>query len=125
MCKIPTRVRLLLLCRRSTLQMYGFAEADNPYDVYVMSSLLKWLEQLAPVSQARLDRLNKDELLGALQEVFITRQGFGAQTLQVRYAMSHASITTTSSSSSIVKLPTKVDGSMAMYLECMFTLARQ
>jgi hypothetical protein len=63
--------------------MYGFAEPNNPYDVYVMSSLLKWLEQLAPVSQGRLDRLNKEGLLGALQEVVITRQGFGAQTLQV------------------------------------------
>jgi hypothetical protein len=63
--------------------MYGFAEPNNPYDVYVMSSLLKWLEQLSPVSQGRLDRLNKEGLLGALQEVVITRQGFGAQTLQV------------------------------------------
>ncbi|WIA22825.1 hypothetical protein OEZ86_009775 [Tetradesmus obliquus] len=72
----------------SLMQMYGFAEPDNPYDVYVMSSLLKWLEQLSPVSQARLDRLNREGLLGALQEVVVTRQGFGAQTLQaLRYLL--------------------------------------
>lgn len=72
----------------SLMQMYGFAEPDNPYDVYVMTSLLKWLEQLQPACQARLDRLNKDGLLHALQEVAITRQGFGAQTLQaLRYLL--------------------------------------
>eukprot|EP00878_Enallax_costatus_P031589 GHUV01034549.1.p1 GENE.GHUV01034549.1~~GHUV01034549.1.p1 ORF type:complete len:256 (+),score=97.14 GHUV01034549.1:1351-2118(+) len=72
----------------SLMQMYGFAEPDNPYDVYVMTSLLKWLEQLQPACQSRLDRLNKDGLLHALQEVVITRQGFGAQTLQaLRYLL--------------------------------------
>lgn len=72
----------------SLIQMYGFTEADNPYDVYVMTSLLKWLEQLQPASQARLDQLNSDGLLHALQEVVITRQGFGPQTLQaLRYLL--------------------------------------
>lgn len=72
----------------SLMQMYGFAEPDNPFDVYVMTSLLKWLEQLQPASQARLDRLNKDGLLSALQEVVITRQGFSTQTLQaLRYLL--------------------------------------
>lgn len=72
----------------SLLQMYGFVEQDNPYDVYVMTSLLKWLEQLQPPCQQRLDALNRDGLLQALQEVVITRKGFGAETLQaLRYLL--------------------------------------
>jgi hypothetical protein len=62
--------------------MYGFVEQDNPHDVYVMTSLLKWLEQLQPPCQERLDALNRAGLLQALQNVVITRKGFGADTLQ-------------------------------------------
>ncbi|KAF8066315.1 SETD4 [Scenedesmus sp. PABB004] len=72
----------------SLMQFYGFAEPDNPADVYVMTSLLKWLEQLQPLCQARLDRLNRDGLLSALQEVPVTRAGFGAPTLRaLRYLL--------------------------------------
>jgi len=75
---------------------------DNPYDVYVMTSILKWLEQLQPVSQARLDQLNRAGLLHALQEVVITRQGFSAETLQaLRYLLVPAG-----SSSDSAGLPT-------------------
>jgi hypothetical protein len=74
---------------------------DNPYDVYVMTSILKWLEQLQPVSQARLDQLNRAGLLHALQEVVITRQGFSAETLQaLRYLLVPAGSSSDSSSSS-------------------------
>lgn len=63
-------------------------EQDNPHDVYVMTSLLKWLEQLQPPCQQRLDTLNQNGLLQALQEVVITRKGFGADTLQaLRYLL--------------------------------------
>jgi hypothetical protein len=62
--------------------MYGFVEQDNPHDVYIMTSLLKWLEQLQPPCQERLDALNRAGLLQALQNVVITRKGFGADTLQ-------------------------------------------
>lgn len=72
----------------SLMQMYGFVEQGNPYDVYVTTSLLKWLEQLQPPCQERLDALNRAGLLQALQEVVITRQGFGAETLQaLRYLL--------------------------------------
>lgn len=72
----------------SLMQMYGFVEPNNPHDVYVSTSLLKWLEQLQPPCQERLDALNRDGLLQALQEVVITRQGFGAETLQaLRYLL--------------------------------------
>jgi len=76
----------------SLMQYYGFAEANNPYDVYVTSNLLKWVEQLHVPSQERLDALNKAGLLTQLQEVVISRQGFPAETLQgVRYLLaSHA-----------------------------------
>jgi hypothetical protein len=68
----------------SLMQYYGFSEPSNPADTYVMASLLKWLEQLAAPSQARLDALNGAGLLDALQEVAVTREGFPARTLQVR-----------------------------------------
>lgn len=42
----------------SLMQYYGFAEPDNPADAYVMTGLLKWLEQLQPAPQQRLDALN-------------------------------------------------------------------
>lgn len=66
----------------SLLQMYGFVEQDNPHDIYVMTSLLKWLEQLQPPCQERLDALNRAGLLQALQNVVLTRKGFGGDTLQ-------------------------------------------
>lgn len=66
----------------SLMQYYGFSEAGNHADSYVMSSLLKWLEQLARPSQARLGQLNSAGLLGALQEVVVTRSGFSPRTLQ-------------------------------------------
>ncbi|GBF88574.1 hypothetical protein Rsub_01289 [Raphidocelis subcapitata] len=66
----------------SLMQYYGFAEPSNPADSYVMVSLLKWLEQLAQPSQARLGELNGAGLLPALQEVAVTRQGFAPRTLQ-------------------------------------------
>eukprot|EP00775_Hariotina_reticulata_P001404 gene1404-1747_t len=84
----------------SLMQMYGFAEVDNPYDVYIMTSLLKWLEQLQPVSQARLDQLNREGLLHALQEVVITRQGFSTETLQaLRYLLVTSLVSTDGSGS--------------------------
>jgi hypothetical protein len=80
--------------------MYGFVEQDNPHDVYVMTSLLKWLEQLQPPCQQRLDALNREGLLQALQEVVITRRGFGAETLQaLRYLLVPGTSSTSSSSS--------------------------
>jgi hypothetical protein len=72
----------------SLMQYYGFAEPNNPYDVYIMSNLLKWVEQLHAPSQERLDALNKAGLLRQLQEVIISRTGFPAETLQgVRYLL--------------------------------------
>jgi hypothetical protein len=80
--------------------MYGFVEQDNPHDVYVMTSLLKWLEQLQPPCQQRLDALNREGLLQALQEVIITRRGFGAETLQaLRYLLVPGTSSTSSGSS--------------------------
>jgi hypothetical protein len=82
----------------SLLQMYGFVEADNPHDAYVMTSLLKWLEQLQAPCQERLDALNREGLLKSLQEVIITRQGFGADTLQaLRYLLVPSSSSSSSS----------------------------
>ncbi|KAI8477484.1 MAG: hypothetical protein J3K34DRAFT_453032 [Monoraphidium minutum] len=66
----------------SLMQYYGFSERDNPDDSYVMTSLLKWLEQLSPPDQRRLAGLDGAGLLGALQEVVVTRQGFAPATLQ-------------------------------------------
>jgi hypothetical protein len=68
----------------SLLQYYGFSEPANPADAYVMVALLKWLEQLSRPPQDRLARLNEAGLLGALQEVVVTRQGFSPRTLQAR-----------------------------------------
>lgn len=72
----------------SLMQFYGFAEQDNPDDVYVMTNMLKWLEQLQRAPQAQLDVLNHAGLLTSLQEVVITREGFAAETLQaLRYLL--------------------------------------
>jgi hypothetical protein len=82
----------------SLLQMYGFVEADNPHDAYVMTSLLKWLDQLQAPCQERLDALNREGLLKSLQEVVITRKGFGADTLQaLRYLLVPPSSSSSSS----------------------------
>lgn len=53
----------------SSIQFYGFAESSNPNDVYVMSGLLKWVEQQLPMEQTRLDALNAAGLLISLQTV--------------------------------------------------------
>lgn len=66
----------------SLLQYYGFCEEDNPSDSYVMTNMLKWLDQVQSVSQERLDALNLAGLLGSLQEVTVTRTGFPGETLQ-------------------------------------------
>lgn len=66
----------------SLMQFYGFSEEGNTADVYVATNLLKWLEQLQPISQARLDKLSSSGLLAALQEVTVERGGFPGQTLQ-------------------------------------------
>jgi hypothetical protein len=72
----------------SLLQYYGFSEADNPDDLYVMTSLLKWAEQLHSCQQVRLDALNREQLLTSLQTVAVTRAGFPADTLQaLRYLL--------------------------------------
>jgi hypothetical protein len=41
----------------------------NAKDVYVMTNLLKWLEEVVPTSQKGLDALNDEGLLSSLQTV--------------------------------------------------------
>lgn len=67
----------------SLLQYYAFSESDNPADAYVMTGLLQRLEELQPVARSRLDRLNAEKLLPALQEAKVVRAGFTPETLQV------------------------------------------
>jgi hypothetical protein len=55
----------------SLMQFYGFAEAGNPADVYVMTRLLDWVGALQPVQPAAL---------AALQE-------FGGHTLLRRHCL--------------------------------------
>ncbi|GLC36601.1 hypothetical protein PLESTB_000254700 [Pleodorina starrii] len=72
----------------SLMQYYGFAEADNPQDVYVMSDMLRWLTALRPVGQSRLEALKASPLAACLQQVVIQRAGFPAEALQaVRFLM--------------------------------------
>jgi hypothetical protein len=53
----------------SLMQYYGFAEANNPQDVYVMTNMLRWLVALRPVGQARLDALKASPLAKSLDQV--------------------------------------------------------
>lgn len=74
----------------SLMQYYGFAEVGNPADVYVMTNLLKHLDQHAPqpLAQQRLDALNAAGLLNSLQLVTVQRNGVPAETLQaLRYLL--------------------------------------
>ncbi|GLI66477.1 hypothetical protein VaNZ11_010320 [Volvox africanus] len=72
----------------SLMQYYGFAEANNPQDVYVMTDMLRWVTAVRPVGQARLDALKASALAGSLHQVVIQRAGFSAGALQaVRFLL--------------------------------------
>ncbi|GIL58110.1 hypothetical protein Vafri_12963 [Volvox africanus] len=72
----------------SLMQYYGFAEANNPQDVYVMTDMLRWVTAVQPVGQTRLDALKASALAGSLQQVVIQRAGFPAEALQaVRFLL--------------------------------------
>eukprot|EP00200_Dunaliella_tertiolecta_P001304 CAMPEP_0202361426 /NCGR_PEP_ID=MMETSP1126-20121109/13995_1 /ASSEMBLY_ACC=CAM_ASM_000457 /TAXON_ID=3047 /ORGANISM="Dunaliella tertiolecta, Strain CCMP1320" /LENGTH=501 /DNA_ID=CAMNT_0048955379 /DNA_START=165 /DNA_END=1670 /DNA_ORIENTATION=- len=66
----------------SLLQYYGFVEADNPNDCYLMTNILKWLEDRATLDKGRLEALEKDGLLSSLKLVSVAPTGFPASTLQ-------------------------------------------
>lgn len=55
-------------------------QAGNAKDEYVMTNLLKWLEEKVPADRARLDALNAARLLPALQ------QARGAERVSLWYA---------------------------------------
>ena len=57
------------------------SQVDNAKDIYVMTSLLKWLDEVSPADQKRLSDLNSVGLLKSLQTV---RKGYRA--LHVQYA---------------------------------------
>ncbi|EFJ50052.1 hypothetical protein VOLCADRAFT_104004 [Volvox carteri f. nagariensis] len=72
----------------SLMQYYGFAEANNPQDVYVMTDMLRWLTAVRSVGQSRLDALKGSPLANSLQQVAIQRAGFPSETLQaVRFLL--------------------------------------
>ncbi|KAF5841378.1 hypothetical protein DUNSADRAFT_13246 [Dunaliella salina] len=66
----------------SLLQYYGFVEADNPNDCYLMTNMLRLLKDKATLDKGRLDALEKDGLLSSLKLVSIAPTGFPASTLQ-------------------------------------------
>ncbi|GIL90717.1 hypothetical protein Vretifemale_18486 [Volvox reticuliferus] len=69
-------------------QYYGFAEANNPHDVYVMTDMLRWVTAVRTVGQSRLDALRASALAVSLQQVVIQRAGFPAEALQaIRFLM--------------------------------------
>jgi hypothetical protein len=74
----------------SLLLLYGFVEPGNPHDTHAMApgALMRWLSQLEPVPPGRLQALAAAGFAGALDDVVVTRQGVGAQTLQaLRYLL--------------------------------------
>eukprot|EP00198_Chlamydomonas_reinhardtii_P006814 XP_001696150.1 protein N-methyltransferase [Chlamydomonas reinhardtii] len=67
----------------SLMQYYGFAEADNPQDTYVISDVLRWLQGFRPLPPGRVQALQGSSLGAAcLSNVAVQRAGFPAEALQ-------------------------------------------
>lgn len=66
------------------LQYYGFVEAKNPSDVFVVPSLLHALKELpyTDVPEERVRAVEQAGLMPALQQVALTKQGMPAKALQ-------------------------------------------